>query len=642
MFENQDIENGNIDIIILNNLENKGSIYFLDIINNNKHNPNYSQIKIICQKYFLIFYVENLFSLDDIFGDLFDLIHKNEVISLDFIKDLNNDFKKNCLSSLFSKNYDFSKKLKLYNLFLNANFNDAMEDIEKSLLGILFQENIDIKNVHDFIKSIVLKKENRVIVFNTLLRKILEIRKEYNELFISDSIKELNKEKFIELIRKVNIMKNMIEVFLLFWNKGINPNRLKQINETYIFNQVFDFWSNWEEKQTNDEEFNFLTHCFFMIHTLLDTNFKMLNDIKTNLSRFLHDLEDFSNITENKIFTPKINILKEWKAQMKDLKLIKNNITNFAYSTLNWMKDKKVQQEELIENCLEIFKHNFENIDRFVLVDFFLKLDEFKVNTYIKNKYIEIIVNDFCNKNKAMTQHQFLVKSLVTKFIEMEKSCQFHEKFGPRFNVIFLLNVFQLHPNFKEYYTFDLKHESEEQSRFLFLLFNDIQYYFEELIENIKKIRKHEKQESQMQPGEIIQIRNMIKSYIAYGMEYMKFVEILSQSNPHLFTSNELVDKVAIFLDFLLQEFAGPNTNLLKVNKPEELYFEPVKILSGLGNIFINLSYDKKIIPALSNDRQYNSEYFNKMVQIIIKKLAYDNQTWFKTGLLSSLRKKII
>ena len=42
----------------------------------------------------------------------------------------------------------------------------------------------------------------------------------------------------------------------------------------------------------------------------------------------------------------------------------------------------------------------------------------------------------------------------------------------------------------------------------------------------------------------------------------------------------------------------------------KKYYFNPLVLLRILGNIYINLGYDKKIIEAISNERLYKEESY--------------------------------
>ena len=47
------------------------------------------------------------------------------------------------------------------------------------------------------------------------------------------------------------------------------------------------------------------------------------------------------------------------------------------------------------------------------------------------------------------------------------------------------------------------------------------------------------------------------------------------------------------------------------------------------------------MIEAISNERLYKEEYLEKLIKIIMDKNLFERQTWFKIGLLSSVKQRI-
>jgi len=644
MLSDTDLNNGNIDIYLLNNLEKYGSECLLNLLIKYKNDSIYENLLNICIRYFKVYYIENIYSKEDIFSELFELILKNKKICSDLFPIDNNEFINMYFLNLYDISISCNQKIILYNFILDLHNIENLEikTIKNSFLGIIFLDDIDYLEIHSYLKKIFLNKKIRVLIFEKIYQELTNIKKDNNSFQIIDTIKSLDDSKLDSFINHLKIFDNILQIFLIFWEKGINQNRLKEISEEYYNIELAKTW-----QQTNENyDYTFLTHCFYLIHFILNNIFKSINEFNMELNKAINELSDYLPFLE--IDVDIINKRKEklslWKKNFNEISLVDDKKEKFFKYSNEWLYIKEKVSEELVENIIDYNIINLKNNCRNSQVELFLKMSQFSINPHIKKKIINLLFHDFIDKDKYITNHEKIILELVKYYIQMEEELEFYDKFFPRYQIICLFNYFLRNKESYNYYKYELHTIDEKSTRFLFLILNDCQFFFEELLTNIKKLKKHEAElnkDDLLKPAELVQVTSIIKNYLAYSYEYLILIDFLSNEKMEYFIKKEITDKLAIFLDYVLSEFAGKKTSDLHIKSPEKYNFKPINILSLLANIYINLGYNGEIIKALSSDRLYEETNFNKMISILIKKDVYGSNTWYKTGLLYSIRDKI-
>ncbi len=654
MLTQTDFENGNIDIILINKLEKKGCIGILKTLE--KYNKQFPSLEEYVLKYLKIYFVDQIFNKEEIYNEFLNLVINYQDIMKNFIKSNINDisdFLEETLLNLFNLHNNSNERFKIYEFFYeNLGLEHCFNSLEKSILGILFQEDLDVFLIHTFLKKIFVQKKYRSKTINLILNYIQNCRKELNTMEIIDMTKYTNQDKFNDFSRTINKMNNALYVLLIFWEKGINKDRLKQINVNYCLNDNFNDWKISKDLIKEDNEFSFLTQCFFCIHLLQDFTLKTINEVLKNLSKSIHDINNYLPLLDQEKI--KMDIIKrkekfeEWEKKIKEYIFKDDKLDLFLNQSIEWCDNKNLIIEEVSDNIIDYYLlHKKEKfLNRELIYPFFYKINNNAKNPYLKIKFLELVMFDITDYNKIQLYQQDLVKNLIKLFIDLENigsSNQFYEKFAPRVNIIYIFNyLLKRNSDSKNYYLAEIK--KEYQVRFIFLLLNDVQYLLEEVITNIKKINKHEKsnnKEDKLNPNEIIHISSSIKSYNLYIKEFLIFIEVTSSNLLELFNKDEITDKIAILLDTLLLELVGDTRKDLIIKDAKKYYFNPLELLGILGNIYINLGYDKKIIEAISNERLYKEEHLEKLIKIIMDKNLFERQTWFKIGLLSSVKQRI-
>ena len=644
MLSKTDFNNGNIDIYLLNNLEKYGSECLLNLLIEYEENIIYEDLLNICLRYFKIYYIENIFSKEDIFSELFNLILKNKKISANLFPLDNNEFINMYFLNLYDSSISYNQKIILYNFILDLHNVENLElkTIKNSFLGIIFLDNIDYLDIHSYLKKIFLNKKIRILIFEKIYQELTNIKKDNNSFQIVDAIKSLDDSKLDSFINHLKIFDNILQVFLIFWEKGINQNRLKEISEEYYNIELAKTW----QQNNENKDYTFLTHCFYLIHFILNNIFKSINEFNMELNKAINELSDYLPFLEINvdIINKRKDKLSLWKKNFNEISLVDDKKDKFFKYSNEWLYIKEKVSEELVENIIDYNIINLKNNCRNSQVELFLKMNQFNINPHIKKKIINLLFHDFIDKDKYITNHDKFILELVKYYIQMEEELEFYDKFFPRYQIICLFNYFLRNKESYNYYKYELQTIDEKSTRFLFLILNDCHFFFEELLTNIKKLKKHEaklNEEDLLKPAELVQVTSIIKNYLAYSYEYLILIDFLSNEKMEYFIKKEITDKLAIFLDYVLSEFAGKKTAEINIKSPEKYNFKPINILSLLANIYINLGYNGEIIKALSNDRLYEETNFNKMISVLIKKDVYGSNTWYKTGLLYSIRDKI-
>jgi hypothetical protein len=654
MLTQTDFENGNIDVFLINKLEKKGCIGILKTLE--KYNKQYPSLEEYVLKYLKIYFIDQIFNKKEIHTEFLNLVINYQDILKEFIKNNINDisdFLEETLFNLFNLPNDSNERLKIYEFFYESlGLKYCFNSVEKSILGILFQEDLDVFMIHIFLKKIFVQKKYRTKTINLILDYIQKCRRELNTMEIIGMVKYTDQDKFNDFSKIINKMNNALFVLLIFWEKGINDNRLKQINVNYCLNENFNDWKISNDLIKEDNDFSFLTQCFFCIHLLQDFTLKTINELLKNLSKSIHDIINYLPLLDQEKLKIDISkrrdIFEGWKREIKKSFFKDDKMDLFFNKSIEWCISKNLIIEEISDNIIDYYLlHKKEKfLNRELFYPFFNKINNNAKNPYLKIKFLELIMFDITDYNKVQLYQQDLTNNLINLFVNLENigsSNQFYEKFAPRVNIIYIFNyLLKRNSDSKNYYLAEIK--KEYQVRFIFLLLNDAQYLLEEVMINIKKINKHEKsnnKEDKLNPNEIIHISSSIKSYNIYIKEFLIFIEVTSSNLLELFNKDEITDKIAILLDTLLLELVGKERKDLIIKDSTKYYFNPLELLGILGNIYINLGYDKKMIEAISNERLYKEEYLEKLIKIIMDKNLFERQTWFKIGLLSSVKQRI-
>ena len=97
------------------------------------------------------------------------------------------------------------------------------------------------------------------------------------------------------------------------------------------------------------------------------------------------------------------------------------------------------------------------------------------------------------------------------------------------------------------------------------MILEDIQTFFEESFDTIKKIRRHEINIDNVDASEIERFENLAINYLTFGQHFLRFIEIITIDQVQIFASSEVLDKFCIFINYLIKELAGQNTLALKI-----------------------------------------------------------------------------
>jgi len=118
---------------------------------------------------------------------------------------------------------------------------------------------------------------------------------------------------------------------------------------------------------------------------------------------------------------------------------------------------------------------------------------------------------------------------------------------------------------------------------------------------------------------ELIRLERMVRIYTLLSKETLRLLVILTREYPTLFTIDDLIGRLATFLNYFILQLCGPKGDQFKQLGTSEKYdFDPNWLLKKIIMLFINLSMDKDFLSEVSSDeRSYNQEMLFKATTLM-------------------------
>jgi len=182
-----------------------------------------------------------------------------------------------------------------------------------------------------------------------------------------------------------------------------------------------------------------------------------------------------------------------------------------------------------------------------------------------------------------------------------------------------------------------LMQTSQNTSLFLYfinMLINDSIYLLDEVITKIKRINEIERlmnnaqswlQLSQQNRLELEQEQVEDESYVTtfcrLANETLLLLHYLSSHDVETFLRPEMIDRLAVMLNYFLDHLVGPKSKQLKVKENEKYHFHPRLLLSKLVEIYINFfNQDKAFVEAVIRDgRSFSIDTFSEATKTMTK-----------------------
>ena len=190
--------------------------------------------------------------------------------------------------------------------------------VQDGLIGIIFDETIDYKELYLYCKKLLLNKETRKQIITLIIKEINNIKKKNNVMKIIEINKTFNTSMFDEFIKDMKVLMNVSHLFNLLWKNGINDSRLMGVDYTYSSN--FDDWEpkqNIEDNAKQPENYNFLTECFFIINNVYYVYNNCIDEMNKDINLVIKNLDEYISKSDNSIvklnFENRKKKYEEWK-----------------------------------------------------------------------------------------------------------------------------------------------------------------------------------------------------------------------------------------------------------------------------------------------------------------------------------------
>jgi ubiquitin conjugation factor E4 B len=280
----------------------------------------------------------------------------------------------------------------------------------------------------------------------------------------------------------------------------------------------------------------------------------------------------------------------------------------------------------------------------------FMASSSYIKNPYLKAKMVEVLKcwmpqRSGLKSTAALFEgHQlcvdYLVKSLLKLYVDIEftgSHTQFYDKFNIRHDIAELLEYLWDVPSHRNAWRQIAKEEEKGvYLNFLNFLINDSIYLLDESLKKILELKEIEAemantavwnsrpaQEREERLRVFHQSENIARFDMKLANEDVGMLAFTSEQIPGPLLLPEMVERVAIMLNYFLLQLAGPQRKSLTVKDPEKYEFKPKQLLKQIATIYVHIARGDKeaVFPAaISKDgRSYSEELFASAGNILWK-----------------------
>lgn len=242
----------------------------------------------------------------------------------------------------------------------------------------------------------------------------------------------------------------------------------------------------------------------------------------------------------------------------------------------------------------------------------------FTLNIKEKGRIVVEIESFMKNKEQLLN----FVRHFLGAFSEVEFMSDYNNsgtnKYKYRYySVKFLLTALK-RPSYIE--AFRQCEDTKEGTDFLGHLIVDLNFFLEDVFENLEKIQKLQSEDHQQHMQDIqemesqvnqnaSEIKSTAKNHLKFGRTYFRLFEEIAQIDYKFFENTHWVAKVANLINFYSERMSTKSYKKYKFSGINELGLKPLQFITSLINIYYYLSKSSKIKAEIVNDeRSYSKE----------------------------------
>lgn len=310
---------------------------------------------------------------------------------------------------------------------------------------------------------------------------------------------------------------------------------------------------------------------------------------------------------------------------------------------------------------------------------YFLRCPQMLRNPFLKSRMVEILfygavdqplttggvipgaMVEIFETNRLCLGH--LLPAIMMIYADIEhtgRSSQFYDKFNTRELVVHIFKVLWRISHYRHHMVSLSSTDSDFFVKFVSLLLGDTTYLLEEALNTLLTIRKlqnginpdatavntRERDESVLRqqqnteeehipasadadPTEpeqetpeqrLERTEQSAKMMLQLSGDNVDLLSTFTKSVPRIFVTPEVVDRIAVMLNYNLAALVGPKCNDLKIRDPQKVGFDPKKMLTDLVGVYLNLAEQPEFPYALGRDeRSFKPENFQKAQNILFK-----------------------
>jgi hypothetical protein len=522
----------------------------------------------------------------------------------------------------------------LYSL-INSDFIDYMSIVDfnplfdciitnKYIIDSYFVNNTLYKPTlsYQIVLKMLKKRELRTNILEYFSEKIEKCKSEK----MIKSVLDLDKEYINSKNKSDEFNINLVVLLFQLWYAGINTTKMKDISE---------------------ENTNFLSKSYFIIHQLLEHSYLQLYEekqIRINELNKIKDLRptlDRHNISKFNILTDLIRVR---------LKSIKTNTTqkntliflqHFYELTTYWIIHRKIKDEcDSILECIHLFyKHNKLELDNNMTL---LMKHTFKGTSITNNpnirinylgmfhKYIMYVIK-LNEKVVAISDYVNYDKNINTIVIEFSHLFNYiknafnnEELYNVLYPMSILSNILNLTIYKLDDYriSFDDNRDTKYFKALVYNNMNNFQYVVDEILHAMVKINKEENGNNDIT---VIEEEKLdINNLTLYLNIFSQFIVKTSKYYSDLVLCDELKNCVINIIVNCINNLATNTQSKYKIKNKENLDFTPISLLETLKTIIFHLITKKDneelILKMLSLDQNYTHDSILRLITILSKR----------------------
>ncbi|CAK83930.1 unnamed protein product (macronuclear) [Paramecium tetraurelia] len=211
-----------------------------------------------------------------------------------------------------------------------------------------------------------------------------------------------------------------------------------------------------------------------------------------------------------------------------------------------------------------------------------------------------------------------LVDGLIQSFIDTEKVAegnQYFQKLNIRVKICLIIRyLLQVHKSlYQESLFHGFKNDQEQQLHFSNYFLNDFIYVIEECLLSLKNIKKLQvEQQSFFQNHQLHKLQKELTIKSQFFYEYLRSLEVITSIQPEIFLIDEIREKLAIHLNYILEQINGKSSEDIAQNIDVQ-NFDKMFVVEILINVYTNLRKNQQfILEVVKDERSFSVELFKK------------------------------